>query len=274
MITGKVLGAHYIIDGKVADVSGFTPDMSADIYYEVIRLMDRKYLFLQDHLDRLQNSLSGSGIGYPGSEMIREGLRLLQANNSFTLGNVRICIQGSQNSEASLICYFVPYFYPEVCMYKSGVQVATYPHIRLNPGIKKWDDRFRVSVNEFIRDHGVYEAILMNDRKEITEGSRSNIFFFDRDNHLITAPESDILPGITRKYVLKICADAGIEISERAIHMSEIRQMSSCFISGTSPKILPVWQLDGIGYKVDHPLLHLLMERFESIIGENLTMLI
>lgn len=273
MISGKVLGEKYTINGKLADVAGFTPDMSADIYYEVIRLMDGKYLFLPDHLARLENSLSGSGIDYPGPQIIMQNLKLLQENNSFTLGNIRICIQSSQKSEASLLCYFVPYFYPEVCMYKSGVQVATYPHIRLNPGVKKWDDRFRVSVNEFIRVHGVYEAILMNNRKEITEGSRSNIFFFDRHNHLITAPESDILPGITRKYVLKICADVEIEVSERAIHMGEIREMSSCFISGTSPKILPVWQLDGIGYNADHPQLRLLMERFELIISENLTML-
>lgn len=273
MIAGQVLGEKYILNGKATDVSGFTPDMSADIYYEVIRLMDGKFLFLGDHLERLQHSLSGSGIAYPGVQAITESLRLLQVNNSFTLGNIRICIQQRGHTEPSMLCYFVPYFYPEICMYKSGVQLATYPHIRPNPGIKKWDDRFRVSVNAFIREHGIYEAILMNDRKQVTEGSRSNLFFLDRENRLITAPARDVLPGITRKYVLKICNEEGVGILERSIHLSDLEQMSSCFISGTSPKILPVWKLDGFQFNVGHPLLHLLMERFETIIKENLTSL-
>ncbi|MCK4745752.1 MAG: aminotransferase class IV, partial [Bacteroidales bacterium] len=163
---------------------------------------------------------------------------------------------------------------PEECMYKSGVQLVTFPHERPNPGIKKWDNRFRVKVNEFIRDHGVYEAILMNFQHQITEGSRSNIFFIDQDNNLITAPSEDVLFGITRKYVLQICKEEQIGVIEQPVLMKDLAGMSSCFISGTSPKILPVWQLDGYQFSVDHPLLQLIMERFESVIKENLLSLI
>ena len=273
MIAGKVLGEKYIIDGKSADVSGYHFDMSADIYYEVVRLIDGKFLFLQDHLDRLRHSLSGSDLEYPGSNVIQENLRLLQLNNSFTVGNVRICIQKNSGKEISLICYFIPYFYPEECMYKSGVQLVTYPHERPNPGIKKWDDQFRVSVNEYIRDHEVYEAVLINSQNQITEGSRSNIFFLNSDNQLITTPKNNVLPGITRKYVSEICSQEGIEVIQRAVHLYELTGIPTCFISGTSPKILPVWQLDGMQFNVNHPILHLLMERFELLIKENLTSL-
>ncbi len=270
MITGKVLGEKYIVDGKAADVSDFIPDMSADIYYEVVRLIDGKFLFLQDHLERLKQSLSDSGLEYPGNKIIKDSLRLLQFSNSFTVGNIRICLQKVHDSSASLLCYYIPFFYPEICMYKSGVQVVTYPHIRNNPGVKKWDDSFRKSVNNYIRDHGVYEAILQNKQKQLTEGSRSNIFFLDHNNQIITAPEENVLPGITRKYVLRICEDEGIEVYQRPIHRDELGGMTACFISGTSPKILPVWQLDGFQFRVDHPVLHLLMERFELLVKENL----
>ena len=274
MIAGKVLGEKYLIDGISADVSDFIPDMSADIYYEVVRLMDGKFLFLQDHLERLEQSLSGSGLEYPGTELIQDNLRLLQKNNSFNVGNIRICLQKAQGSGINLLCYFIPYFYPEICMYKSGVQVVTYPHVRPNPGVKKWDDAFRISVNEYIRDHGVYEAILQNNQQQITEGSRSNIFFLDHNNQLITAPEEYVLPGITRKYVLRICTEKGIEVLERPIHLHELKAMTACFISGTSPKILPVWMLDGFQFNADHPVLHLLMERFELLVKENLKSII
>ncbi len=274
MITGKVLGESYIIDGISADVSEFTPDMSVDIYYEVVRLIDRKFLFLQDHLYRLQNSFSVSGFQFPGFGPIQESLRLLQETNSFKEGNIRICIQINTAKTPSLLCYYIPYFYPELCMYMSGVQLVSYPYIRPNPGIKKWDDNFRVSVNEYIRDHGVYEAVLQNNQKQITEGSRSNIFFINQQNQLITPPETDVLSGITRQYVLQICSNECIEIIEKHIYMSDLADLRGCFISGTSPKILPVWQLDSFQFKVDHPILRMLMEQFELLIKENLTSLI
>jgi len=273
MITGKVLGKKYVINGVSADVSDFHPDMSADIYYEVVRLIDGKILFLLDHLDRLQYSLSGTGLQFPGAEFIIESLSLLQQRNDFSVGNIRICLERSGESNLQLLCYFVPYVYPEVGMYLSGVRLVTYPHIRPNPGIKKWDNQFRVSVNQYIRDHGVYEAILMNDKQQLTEGSRSNLFFLDPHNNLITPPENDVLAGITRKYVLEICLEEGLKLVERPIHLSELGKMLSSFISGTSPKILPVCQIDSFQFKTDHPTLHLLMEKFEAIVSSHLTTL-
>jgi branched-chain amino acid aminotransferase len=270
MTAKKILGEKYIIDGRSADTSGFTPDMSADIYYEVVRLIDGKLLFLQDHLDRLARSMAGSGIQSPDHPLIKEQLRLLLLKNNFNTGNIRICIQRKGSDKAHLLCYFVPYFYPEECMYLSGVQLLTFPHVRPNPGIKKWDDRFRVSVSQFIRDTGIYEAILLNNRKEVTEGSRSNLFFINDRNQLVSAPEQEILPGITRKYVLEICGREQIEVIHRPIPLKHLDTFRSCFISGTSPKVLPVWQLNGIGYRVDHPILKLLMEQFDLMIRQHL----
>jgi len=90
MITGKILGNRYINNGISADASGFVPDMSADIYYEVIRLVDGKVLFLPDHLERLSRSLSGTATVYPGNKKLVENLRLLLDENPFREGNIRV----------------------------------------------------------------------------------------------------------------------------------------------------------------------------------------
>ena len=271
MISGKILGTTYVFNGISVDVSEFIPDMSADIYYEVVRLMDGKALFLEDHLNRLRDSISGTSLQFPGSREIIQSLRVLISNNDFKIGNIRICFQTSEENQSQLLCYFVPYVYPESCVYLSGVQLVTYPHVRPNPGIKKWDDRFRVSVNQYIRDHGVYEALLLNDQKQITEGSRSNVFFVNKNQALVTPPQRDILPGITRKYVIEIIRQKGVHLVERPVNKNELDQMESCFITGTSPKVLPVWQIDGTQFKVDHPLIRILMEEYDLIIQNNLT---
>ena len=270
MITGKILGDKYVINGMSADASGKVPDMSADIYYEVVRLIDGKLLFLPEHLERLRQSISGSGTDYPGDQRIIESLGLLIRENTFREGNIRICLQQTKGNELVLQCYFIPYFYPDPSMYERGVKLAIYPHIRPNPGIKKWDDHFRNSVSRYILEHDVYEVALMNRQNRITEGSRSNIFFIDRAGTLITTPDKDVLPGITRKYVLEIAAKEGIQIEENTISTNAMDNLVSVFISGTSPKVLPVKQIDDFIFDVTHPLLRLLMDQFELLIQLNL----
>ena len=273
MITGKILGNRYVINDKSADASGFVPDMSADIYYEVVRLIDGKLLFLQDHLERLAQSISGSEIEYPGNARIIQNLRLLLRENSFLMGNIRICLQRSNGDEARLLCYFIPYFYPDPLMYQQGVKLVIYPYIRPHPGIKKWDDQFRTSVSKYILDHSVYEAALINDQKQITEGSRSNIFYIDRNGSLITSPENKVLPGITRKYVIELAKKNGVELLEKTVAIDELDRLVSVFITGTSPMVLPVRQINDTCFDVSHSLLQMLKTHFEQVAHKNLLLL-
>jgi branched-chain amino acid aminotransferase len=195
---------------------------------------------------------------------------MLLENNEIQSGNVRICMQKKPEEGVRTSCYFISFFYPSPPMYSEGVKLLTFPYIRSSPGIKRWDSTFRESVGRFIRENGIYEVALVNSEKQVTEGSRSNIFFIAGDNRLVSTPGNEILPGITRKYVLQICREEGIRILERPVHLKELGEMSACFISGTSPKILPVRQLDGFLFDVDHPMLTLLMEKFERVLQSNL----
>ncbi len=270
MITGKILGNRYVVNGKSADASGYIPDMSADIYYEVVRLIDGKLLFLKDHLERLEQSISGSGIKCPCDRIIIQNLGLLLKENTFSEGNIRICLQRSNGDDARLLCYFIPYLYPDPLMYQTGVKLAIYPHVRTNPGIKKWDDQFRNSVSKYILDQAVYEAALINDQNQITEGSRSNIFYINRNDSLITMPEGKVLPGITRKYVMELATKNGVDVLEKPVAADHLDQLLSVFISGTSPKVLPVSQINDTRFDVNHPLLRMLMDQFELLVRENL----
>lgn len=273
MITGKILGKKYVINGISADASGKVPDMSADIYYEVIRLIDGKLLFLTDHLERLRQSIHGSGLHYPGKQTLIESLSLLIKENPFREGNIRISLQQAHGSESMLQCYFIPYFYPDADMYTNGVKLAVYPHIRPYPGIKKWDNQFRNAVSGYIQEYKVYEVVLMNQQNQITEGSRSNVFFIDQDGSLLTTPHKSILPGITRKYVLEIAAKEGIPVREKTVSMDSPEGIVSVFISGTSPKVLPVKQIDKVYFDVKHPMLRLLMDEFDRLVQLNLKLL-
>ena len=269
MTKGPIEGIKYLHNGQVTDVAGFNPDTGAAMYYEVIRLIGGRFLFLDDHLGRLKKSLADSETAYPGDEFVLESLGNLVRENPIRDGNIRICVQ-LKDGLSQLLCYFIPYHYPEAQDYVKGVKLITYPHERPRPGIKLWDDRFRTDVKRTISERGVYEALLVNRRNEITEGSRSNIFFVKHDGTLLTSPQDQVLPGITRKYLIQCAIDAGIKLEESVLELQYALDLPACFISGTSPKVLPVRQIDNHFFKADHPIIQLLMHKFEDMIEVNL----
>jgi len=69
---------------------------------------------------------------------------------------------------------------------------------------------------------------------------------------------------------LEICRKEGIRIIERPVPRQELKSLVSCFISGTSPKVLPVWQIDGFLFQVDNPVLKAIMGQFDLVLKANL----
>lgn len=66
------------------------------------------------------------------------------------------------------------------------------------------------------KGYSVYEVILVNIKGYITEGSKCNVFFI-RGNTLVTAPENQVLAGITWKYILPLARQHHISITEKNI---------------------------------------------------------
>lgn len=94
-------------------------------------------------------------------------------------------------------------------------------------------------------ENGFDEAIMLDDRGHISEGSGENIFII-RDGKLITPPPSDnILEGITRDSVITIARDEfGIPTVERSIDRSEIYVADECFMTGTAAHLTAVIEVD------------------------------
>src|SRR5688572_27607389 len=66
-------------------------------------------------------------------------------------------------------------------------------------------------------DQGAEEALLLNERGEVTEGAATNVFCIQRDAVSTPPLASGILPGITRAVVFEICRHLGVAISEKVI---------------------------------------------------------
>ncbi len=118
-------------------------------------------------------------------------------------------------------------------------------------------------------ENGYDEAILLNKFGNVAEGSAENIFII-RDNKLITPGFSEgVLEGVTRKSVLKVAEDMGIETVERPIERSELYIADEAFLTGTACQVAWIEKIDRrtIGNGKIGPITSQLRKKFFKIVN-------
>ena len=87
---------------------------------------------------------------------------------------------------------------------------------------------------------GLDEALLLNERDFITEGSISNVFFVAHSG-LITPPlESGILPGITREVVMELADTLKIQVTEGEVRLEDLEQFAEAFLTNSVMELMPL----------------------------------
>ena len=91
---------------------------------------------------------------------------------------------------------------------------------------------------------GYQEAILLDSRGFVCEGSGENIYVVS-DGQIITPPQSaGILDGINRSSILTIARDLGYAVLERDLARAELYLADEVFLSGTAAELVPVREID------------------------------
>lgn len=235
--------------------------------YEVLRVIGGVALFAEDHLERFLNSCALSGIGSP-LEFVQflEQLQVIIETNSMEIGNLKFDLSILESGKFVWQMYPIAHQYPAEIDYSTGVRCGLLPLERANPQAKVVQQTVREQANATIAANNWYEAILVNARGCITEGSRSNIFFIKKER-VYTAPAAQVLLGITRAKVMDCISTLELICSEVPIALESLASFDAAFISGTSPKILPIAQIEGIPFDVNNPVLRRLMEAYDQLIS-------
>jgi branched-chain amino acid aminotransferase len=118
-------------------------------------------------------------------------------------------------------------------------------------------------------ENGFDEAIFLDHRGMVSEGSAENIFMVRHGKLITPGTASAILEGITRRSVLKIARDLGIETEERDISRTEIYVADEVFFCGTGAQIAWIESIDRrtIGEGKIGPVTEKIRERFFGIVS-------
>ena len=136
---------------------------------------------------------------------------------------------------------------------KAGLKLITSPWKRPAPDTAPFEAKASgpyiicTMSKEFAESKGYHDALMLDYRGYVAEGTGANIFFIkDKDIH--TPIPDCFLNGITRQAVIKMVTDQGFKITEKHILPSEIDNYDEAFLTGTAAEITPIKSIDNISF--------------------------
>jgi branched-chain amino acid aminotransferase len=115
---------------------------------------------------------------------------------------------------------------------------------------------------------GYAEGIALDIFGHVSEGSAQNIFLV-ADGKLLTPPFSaSVLPGITRRSIMKIAEDMGIKVLEQNIAREQCYFADEVFFTGSAAEVTPISEIDHIkiGNGKCGPITRRLQDTFFAIV--------
>ena len=227
-----------------------------DGVYEVIPVYSGRPFRLKQHLQRLENNLAAIRIDKPLSHAEWEAIirRLVEDHGAVDQALYLQVTRGVApkrdhafpvDATPTVFAMTNPLPKPAPERNRQGYAAITVSDERWNNcDIKAITLLANLLARQDAVDAGAQEAIFIRDGKAV-EGAASNLFIV-RDRLLITPPKSrQLLPGITRDFVLELAAGHGIPYAEAEIPVEELKNADEIWVTSSIREILPITSLDG-----------------------------
>ena len=253
------ISGEQILNTELFNITDFDKGKSL---YEVVKVTEGKALFSDAHIKRLRHSanISNKMITYSDKKIYTQIQKLIEINKVQT-GRLKFLFRYTKN-QSKFFSFFLNDITPDSKTYTQGVKTVFYNAERISPSVKMIDYDLRRNVKLYTEQRNAFEALLVNIYSEVTEGSKSN-FFGIRNNVVYTTPVANVLAGITRDYVFKICNELNIKLVEKNISVEDILTFNSAFLSGTSIGILPVKEIENHKLTPSDPILNMIGKAYQ-----------
>lgn len=250
-----MIGTSIIRNGRLAspsDASFSLDDLDATNgygCYETLKVRAGVLYFAAFHEERLLHSAKILGIAHginPGE--VESALELLVRDNGIGECNVKVMMIGHEGRKADWYAFLLPPVVPAARSYTEGVSALLFRGERQFPNAKSLSMLLSTVAYRLASSMGCYDALLVNGRGQVTEGTRTNLFYVRAGDSTVvyTPPLADVLDGITRRTLMEALAGIGVRTVERPLRVEEaLGGGYGLMVSSTSSRVIPVSALRG-----------------------------
>ncbi len=247
-----------------------------DGVYEVTPAFGGNFLRMDRHMARLRRGLDALSLEFDPAGVPALHEEMLRRNGLENAPMAIVYLQVTRgaaprthhyppaDTPPTVYAYAKAFQRPAPEEWGQGYGAVTYPDRRWNRcDLKTLQLLPCAMAQEAARQAGEADAILVRDGMAL-EGSHNNLFFvFGRT--VCTHPLSNqVLPGITREFVLELAAECGFQVAERPTTIEEMARADEAFFTGTTTEIRPTVRIDGkpVGKGVVGPVVRELHRAF------------
>ncbi len=224
-----------------------------DGIYEVVRIVGGRGFRIEAHLDRFEGGARALEIELAMSrDAIREAMLETARVNGVVEGTVYTQLTRGvaprrhafpKGARPTLVMLARHATGPSKSDLENGASVITVPDLRFGYcEVKTIGLLPNVIAQQHAQSEGCYEALLVRDGR-VTEATHSSVFCV-RGGVVYTHPIDNILPGITRRFLIEALREHGVTVQEVAVGVDEFRAADEVFLTGTTTEVMPVICMD------------------------------
>ncbi len=242
------LNGIFIAEDK-AKISVFEPGFLSGLgLFETMRVYNNKIVYLKQHLERLRRSCQLINIDFLYLDtQLEEIIKRLVEANGIKDAYVRLTVWEG-GDESGILVLTRKYKPPILKEYYQGFAACVSPFRQTENSflaqLKTTNRLFYELGWRAAKDKGFNEAIILNSRGYLTEGTRGNIFFV-KDKEIFTpALACGCLDGITRRVILDLAKDYNLKVYDGNFTLRDLYEADEAFFTNSLMGVMPLVSLE------------------------------
>lgn len=208
--------------------------------FETIKCEQGIPIFFESHYKRLTNSAKELGMPFPvETEEVKKWIKDLLSANKLTSARVKIIISKRLEEKFNVLILASP-------LEKSPLSYSLCTHV-LNRDSKSISFRHKTTsrADSYVAykkalEEGFNDALYVNEKNELIECTRANIFLVMQDKIITPLLESGILSGVTREKIIEVAKENNIQVEEKNVHSLYLNKAHDVFITNAVIGVIPV----------------------------------
>ncbi len=253
-----MVAGFVFLDGKPIDEKlPLRSLLYAEGLFETFRWKGSPPVLLEKHIKRMKRGAEILNLPFPGERKIKDAVNGAVDASDVDDAYVKVCLLSSgslkfyERAEGGHLLVVVRKY--EAAKERMRAHIASFKRLSSSPilGIKSLNYLENVVARREAEDMGYDEAIFLNERGDVAEGSSTNIIWVKEGTLFTPALECGLLPGVTREVLIALVPKLGLEVRDGKFNIENVFRSQGAFFTNSLIGITAITEIDKVRISVD-----------------------